>query len=135
MKKDCEKEVLRQLTSLTNAAAQYMEQDKPAERKALNPSRPDSHEGFFHATQLGNFFLPTHRNRHLKELLQPRRLERAIGVIYLPHSERASHYFHASIAQQFDGVIHFDETHALHPLDRSAHLPLDDAPETYPFGM
>lgn len=111
------------------------EWDSPAELKQINPSRPDSYEHLFHSTQLGNVYVPIRSNKYLRELLQPRRLERAIGVIYLPHSERLSHYFHASIAEQFDAVIHFDQTHALHPLDRSAHWSLEDAPETYPFGM
>jgi erythromycin esterase-like protein len=122
-------------TTHTGSVTAASEWDSPAERKAVNPSRPDSYEQLFHSTQRGDFFVPLRRNKYLRELLQPRRLERAIGVIYLPHSERSSHYFHANLAEQFDGLIHFDTTHALHPLDRSAHWTLDDAPETYPSGM
>jgi erythromycin esterase-like protein len=60
--------------------------------------------------------------------------ERAIGVLYLPESERASHYFEASLAAQFDAVFHLDETAALEPLDLPRGWQHADAPDTYPFG-
>jgi len=60
---------------------------------------------------------------------------RAIGVIYRPEAERWSHYFHASLAQQFDPVIHFDETRAVEPLERTAAWQEDELPETYPSGL
>ena len=56
------------------------------------------------------------------DLLGPRRLERAIGVIYRPETERLSHYFHAGLPDQFDAVIHFDETTAVAPLELVARL-------------
>jgi erythromycin esterase-like protein len=62
-------------------------------------------------------------------------LERAIGVIYRPETERASHYFYARLPDQFDGVIHFDTTRALEPLDKVASWSHDDAPETFPEGI
>ena len=62
-------------------------------------------------------------------------MERAIGVIYAPHSERYSHYFHADLPAQFDAVMHFDLTSALHPLDRDAGHEEEDAADTWPFGM
>jgi erythromycin esterase-like protein len=62
------------------------------------------------------------------------RLERAIGVVYKPEIERASHYFHARLPEQFDAVIHVDATSALAPLERwSRHE--EDLPETYPTGV
>jgi erythromycin esterase-like protein len=66
--------------------------------------------------------------------LRSPRLERAIGVIYRPDTERVSHYFPARIADQFDAVIHIDETHAVQPLERWWR---DDAdlPETYPTAL
>ena len=71
----------------------------------------------------------------LPRLREPR-LQRAIGVIYRPQTERLSHYLHARLADQFDAMIHLDETTALIPLDRR---PLEEAPlaeeETYPFGV
>ena len=59
-------------------------------------------------------------NEALRSLAAPRRLQRAIGVIYRPETERQSHYFYTRLPDQFDAVIHFDETHALEPLDKGA---------------
>jgi erythromycin esterase-like protein len=104
--------------------------DLPARCKAVRPSRPDSYEGLFHATGLGNFMLPLEGAGTL-----PVRLERAIGVIYAPESERQSHYFHAQLGAQFDVVLHFDRTRAVEPLERNAEWEEAEAPETYPSGM
>lgn len=111
------------------------EWDSPAELKVVRPSRPDSVEYLFHQTGLGNFFIPIRGHPAVIDQLRKRRLERAIGVIYLPDTERVSHYFYTSLAQQFDGVIHFDQTKALHPLDRTAYWQHEEVPETYPSGM
>jgi erythromycin esterase-like protein len=62
------------------------------------------------------------------------RLERAIGVIYRPQTERTSHYFHARLPEQFDAVLHVDETQAVEPLERTAQWEAGEAPETFPFG-
>jgi erythromycin esterase-like protein len=62
------------------------------------------------------------------------RLERAIGVIYRPESERLSHYFRARLPEQFDAVLHIDQTAALEPLERWAYDEVD-VPETYPTGI
>jgi hypothetical protein len=56
-------------------------------------------------------------------------------VIYSPETERQSHYFYANLCQQFDAIIHIDETHALKPLERTSHWVSGDAPETYPVGL
>lgn len=109
--------------------------DGPAERKTVRPSHPDSYERLFHHTGLSSFMLPMRGRRQLAELLRPRRLERAIGVLYLPDSERLSHYFHANVAEQFDALIHVDHTHALQPLDQSPHWQHEEIPDTYPSGM
>mgnify|MGYP001614136213 FL=1 len=69
-----------------------------------------------------------------RELRRPR-LERAIGVIYRPETERASHYFDASLPEQFDAVLHFDETRAVEPLERTPHWKEEEPPETYPTGV
>jgi len=111
------------------------EWDAPAERKAVRPSHPDSVERLFHDTGLGDFLLPMRGRRELSDLMHVHRLERAIGVLYLPESERLSHYFHADLASQFDAVIHFDRTEALRPLDKSPHWTHEEAPETYPTGI
>ncbi len=93
--------------------------DAPAERRWVRPARTDSFEHLFYRTGLDRFFLPLH-DRVADDLREPL-LERAIGVIYRPETERASHYFHASLSAQFDAVFHLDETTALEPLDIDAH--------------
>jgi erythromycin esterase-like protein len=67
--------------------------------------------------------------------LREPRLERAIGVIYLPESERASHYFHARLADQFDAIFHLDSTRAVEPLERIAEWTTGEVPETYPTAL
>jgi erythromycin esterase-like protein len=67
--------------------------------------------------------------------LRQRRLERVIGVIYRPETERLSHYFHARLAEQFDAIIHLDETQALEPLERNAEWDRAELPETYPSAL
>jgi erythromycin esterase-like protein len=68
------------------------------------------------------------------DALRSPRLERAIGVIYRPDTERVSHYFRARLADQFDLVLHIDETHALQPLETWA-FDETDLPETYPSAL
>ena len=67
--------------------------------------------------------------------MRDRKLERAIGVIYRPETERMSHYFWARLRDQFDAVVHFDETRAVEPLERTAEWDAGEVPETFPFGM
>jgi erythromycin esterase-like protein len=71
----------------------------------------------------------------VKKGLHGPRLERAIGVIYLPQTERISHYFNARLPEQFDVVVHFDETHALEPLDRTEIWERGEIPETFPTAL
>ena len=106
-----------------------------AERKDVRPSLPGSYERLFHDAGIGRAALPIRTDLDLASALTGERLERAIGVLYLPRSERQSHYFHASLANQFDVVLHFDETRAIEPLERSALWPVDELAETYPSGF
>jgi erythromycin esterase-like protein len=69
------------------------------------------------------------------EGLREAKLERAIGVIYRPDTERVSHYFNARLLAQFDAILHFDETRAVEPLERTAGWEADEAPETFPFAV
>ena len=66
------------------------------------------------------------------EGLREERLERAIGVIYRPETERISHYFEAILPDQFDAIIHIDQTRAVEPLERTAGWESGELPETYP---
>ena len=63
------------------------------------------------------------------------RLERAIGVIYRPETERLSHYFNARLSEQFHAVLHFDESTAVEPLERTAQWERGEVPEAYPTGI
>jgi erythromycin esterase-like protein len=93
-----------------------------------------SYENLFHQTGTPEFFLNL-RDEKIRQTLRKPLLERAIGVIYRPETERVSHYFYADLPNQFDGVIHFDTTRAVEPLDRIASLTREDAPETFPEGI
>jgi protein-L-isoaspartate(D-aspartate) O-methyltransferase len=98
------------------------------EVKHVRPALPDSYERLMHLTEMDAFFLPLAkaRNQQLTSALAQTRLERAIGVIYHPETERLSHYFDASLPNQFDEWIWFDETSAIRPLtttQSAAHEP------------
>jgi erythromycin esterase-like protein len=108
--------------------------DSGAERKHVRPALSNSYEALLHETGLPSFLLPLRNNRTSNYLREPR-LERAIGVVYLPETERSSHYFFASLPEQFDVVLHFDETRAVEPLERSALWKEGEVPETFPFAV
>jgi erythromycin esterase-like protein len=122
-------------TTHTGTVTAASDWDSPAGRKNVVPSRPDSFERLLHDTGLDDFLLPVRHSDMVSNLLKERRLERAIGVIYLPESERVSHYFHADLVNQFDAIIHLDRTKAVRPLDPSEHWTEEEVPETYPFGV
>ena len=106
------------------------------QRKNVRPALPGSYEDYFHQTGINSFYLPLKRNYLLQETFSyEEHLERAIGVIYAPETERRSHYFYADLANQFDAIIHIDETHALEPLEMSSYWVDGEAPETYPAGL
>jgi erythromycin esterase-like protein len=71
----------------------------------------------------------------LAQALRQVRLERAIGVIYRPDTERQSHYFQARLSDQFDAVLHFDETRAVEPVEYTSQWEAGELPETYPFAV
>lgn len=74
-------------------------------------------------------------DERLSAAFRSERLERAIGVIYRPEKERISHYFLTKVSDQFDAVLHFDETHAVEPLPHVEEEQTDEVPETYPVGV
>jgi erythromycin esterase-like protein len=107
-----------------------------AERKAVRPGLPNSVEELFHETGKDAFYVATRRDgRPAAEPLDDVRLARAIGVIYRPDTERQSHYLHVRPADQFDAMIHIDNTRALEPLDITSEWIAGEAPETYPTGL
>jgi len=109
--------------------------DGPAETKRVRPARSDSYEGLFHAVGVPAFVLPFERKTRVTSGLSEPLLERAIGVIYLPESELTSHYFEARLSDQFDAVIHFDQTRAVEPLEPVADRKDREPAETFPSGI
>jgi erythromycin esterase-like protein len=107
----------------------------PVERKRVRPALPGSFEALFHALAVPDLLLPMRGREPVAAALRESRLERAIGVIYRPETERLSHYFKARLPEQFDAVIHFDETRAVEPLDLTPGWVTGEPPETYPFGQ
>ena len=108
---------------------------EPAERKRVRPALAGSYEELFHAAGLPRFWVDLRERNEAVELLRGVRLERAIGVIYRPETERLSHYFEARLPDQFDAVIHLDETSALDPLEHSSEWEHGELPETYPSAL
>jgi erythromycin esterase-like protein len=109
--------------------------DEPMKIKRVRPSLPDSYERMSHESGLPSFLLDLRegeRNEHVADELMEPRLERFIGVIYRPETERWSHYSHAVLPMQFDGWVWFDETSAVTPLPGEQR---PGAEETYPFGL
>ena len=111
------------------------EWDGPAEHKHVRPGLPGSYEQVLHSTGLGNFYLPLRDPGPARDALMEGRLERAIGVLYIPRTERQSHYFMAQLPRQFDAVIHIDRTTAVEPLDPTSGWHSNEPPETYPQGL
>lgn len=102
--------------------------DEPMQVMRLRPSHAESYEQIFHHVEHPRFSLPLSRceDTELRHDLSTPRLERAIGVIYRPETERISHYFESVLTRQFDEYIWLDETSALHPLDSSDNEALAD---------
>jgi erythromycin esterase-like protein len=101
--------------------------------KTVRPARPDSYEHAFRATGLSPTLTDWRtRNHDLARLLRAPLLERAIGVVYRPETERLSHYFEAVLADQFDAWVWFEQTRAVTPL---GHEHVRGSPETWPFGL
>lgn len=121
-------------TTHTGTVTAASDWDGPTERKHVVPSLDSSCERLFHDTGLPRFALSLDDD-DLGETLAAPRLERAIGVIYLPRTERVSHYFRASLARQFDVVIHIDTTRALEPLELWARDHTGEPAETFPTGV
>ena len=107
--------------------------DGDMEVKRVRPSRGDSYERLCHDAGVPRFLLDFGRHEALRRRLLEPRLERFIGVIYRPDTELMSHYSDASLPQQFDAFVWFDETSAVTPLGPQ-HARVG-APDTYPFGL
>jgi erythromycin esterase-like protein len=112
--------------------------EEPMERMRVRPSLPGSWEELFHESGKDRFFVTSGQlNAVVGEHVE--RLQRAIGVVYMPSTERRSHYLHARLADEFDVVIHIDSTRGLAPLDDFETEPApalaEEFPETFPTGV
>jgi len=105
--------------------------DAPMLRKQVRPGLPGSYERTFHDYGEARFWIDLAERDVARELEGPL-LQRAIGVIYRPETERWSHYFEAHLPAQFDLLIHLDRTDALRPLDLWAGWDEGEPPETWP---
>jgi erythromycin esterase-like protein len=121
-------------TTYTGSVTAASEWDAPAERKKVRPAMEGSYELLLHDFGAENFYLPLRGNKSAIHLEDPM-LERAIGVIYLPQTERVSHYFYASLPRQFDAVLHYDVTRAVEPLEKWELDHTREVPETYPSAL
>jgi protein-L-isoaspartate(D-aspartate) O-methyltransferase len=114
----------------TGTVAAASNWDGPMEVKTVLPSIPDSYEHVCHETAKPSFLLNLRQSNEMG--LREPRFERAIGVIYRPETELASHYFQAVLPEQFDEYVWFDKTKAITPFETKT---LEDLPDTYPFGL
>jgi protein-L-isoaspartate(D-aspartate) O-methyltransferase len=96
---------------------------RPVKILQVQPAHKDSYEGLFHDVKTDNFLLPLRKSNMsspiqdvVRKKLLAVRLERAIGTSYNPEDELKIHYFNASLPNQFDEYIWFDETQAVKPL-------------------
>ncbi len=103
------------------------------EIKQVQPGHEESYEEVCHRTGIPCFTLPLRNgDPELREAVSQARLQRAIGVIYRPETERQSHYFYTRLPDQFDEYIWLDRTQAVTPIDTRT---LEGMPDTYPFGL
>jgi erythromycin esterase-like protein len=115
-------------TTYTGTVTAASDWGGPAERKRVRRSLDGSWEKLFHENGPSHFVIAP-------SALGGSRLERAIGVVYRPETERLSHYFEAELRRQFDAVIHIDKTQAVEPLELTSEWETGELPETYPWAV
>jgi len=123
-------------TTYTGSVTAADDWGEPARRMQVQKALADSYEALLHEVEEPDFLLDFRDSDEVAEVLDSDRLERAIGVIYRPETERWSHYFHARLSRQFDMLVHYDRTRALEPLDETPGWAIgSDLPETFPEGI
>jgi erythromycin esterase-like protein len=127
--------ILVGFTTYTGTVTAAHDWDDPGEQRRVRPALSNSYEHGFHEAGVPRFFLDLGDGAAKTELMSEPRLERAIGVVYRPETERVSHYFLADMRRQFDAVYHFDETRALEPLEKPERWHDIEPPETFPSGI
>jgi erythromycin esterase-like protein len=121
-------------TTYTGTVTAARDWGEPPVRRRVVPGLAGSYEELLHDAGFPQMLLNL-REEAASEVLHLERLQRAIGVIYRPETERRSHYFFAHLADQFDALVHWDETRALDPLEPVASPDQEEAPETWPTGL
>jgi erythromycin esterase-like protein len=112
--------------------------ERPPQQTAVQTPLPNSWEALLHRVGREELLLRMRdlpADAELAAALDEPRLQRAIGVVYKPATERFSHYFHAALRRQFDALIHIDRTRELEPLERTLASASGDEPETFPTGL
>jgi erythromycin esterase-like protein len=107
----------------------------PAQRKRVRPALPGSVEELFHEVGEESFAVLFRTAEQAASALSSARLHRAIGVIYRPQTERESHYIRTRVSEQYDAVIHFEDTRAVEPLERTGNWEAGEPPETFPYAV
>ena len=120
------------MTTYTGTVMAASDWGAPGENKRVRPALPGSYEELFHDTGLERFLVDLRENNDVIRELGIPRLGRAIGVVYRPETERASHYLRCRMPSQFDIVAHFDHTHAVDPLGPPEPHGGREVPETFP---
>ena len=121
-------------TTHTGTVTAATDWDEPAETRSVVPSMAGSYERLCHEAAIDRFYLGL-QDPVVRRALREPRLERAIGVIYRPETERQSHYFKALLCNQFDAIVHIDVTSAVRPLEETALHEEDEIPETFPTAL
>lgn len=119
-------------TTYTGTVTAASAWDMPAERMRVRDALPGSVEAMLHEVGMPAFWVPLGHGNGAGNGLHAPRLERAIGVVYRPRTERASHYFETRLSRQFDAVVHLDRTRAVEPLEPTEIWHAGEPPETYP---
>ncbi len=112
--------VLVGLTTYQGTVTAAPDWNAPAEHMRVRPALAASFESLLHAAAFERSLLIFQPHAQATSLLRHRRLERAIGVVYHPEMERRCHYFEAQLSEQFDALVHFDQTRAVEPLERTS---------------
>ena len=122
-------------TTYSGTVTAASEWDGPTRKIPVRPARADSYESLMHDIGIPAFTLNLQKRSRVADSLRSPMRERAIGVIYRPESELASHYFEASLSDQFDAIIHFDESCAVEPMELEAEKSYGEPAETFSSGI
>ena len=124
--------VLIGLTTHQGTVRAASEWDGPFEQKTVPPSLADSYESLFHEVGHPRFALSIRGNANVNAALRGPQRQRSIGIIYRPEAEPLDNYFRTCLSDQFDAVIHFDQTTAVHPLVGDPDYETEEIPGSVP---